>query len=72
MATVVGRGVFTVNGWFTDALAIYQRGAGRVKYIFGALGLLMAPFLLPLVALAALVFIISAAFSKNTGDLQND
>ena len=72
MATVVGRIVFTIDRWFTDGMAVYQRGAGRVKYIFGVLGLLMAPFLLPLVALAALVFIVSAAFSNNTGGSGND
>jgi len=43
-----------------------------VKYIFGVLGLIMAPFLLPLVALAALVFVVSAAFSNNTGGSGND
>jgi len=30
MATVVGRVIFTVNWWFTNGVAIYQRGAGRV------------------------------------------
>jgi hypothetical protein len=39
-----------------------------VKYIVGGLGLLMAPFLLPLVALAATVYIVSAVFKDNTGD----
>ena len=39
-----------------------------MKYIVGGLGLLMAPFLLPLVALAAMVYIVSAVFSDNTGD----
>jgi hypothetical protein len=41
MATVVGRGIFTVNGWVTNALAIYQRGAGRVIndiILWGAVG----------------------------------
>ena len=37
MATLVGRGIFTVNGWFTNALAIYQRGAGRVIFHWEAL-----------------------------------
>jgi hypothetical protein len=37
MATVVGRDVFTVNGWFTDALVIYQRGAGRVRLFIWAI-----------------------------------
>jgi len=39
-----------------------------VKYIVGGLGLLMAPFLLPLVTFAALVYIVSAVFKDNTGD----
>lgn len=33
MATVVGRIVFTVNRWFTDVVAVYQRGAGRVNFL---------------------------------------
>jgi len=33
MAAVVGRGVFTVNRWFTDVVAIHQRGAGRVNFL---------------------------------------
>ena len=37
MATVVGRGVFTVNGWTADVVAVYQRGAGRVIFHWEAL-----------------------------------
>tara|TARA_X000001382_G_scaffold111357_1_gene88219 strand:- start:77 stop:307 length:231 start_codon:yes stop_codon:yes gene_type:complete len=37
MAAVVGRGVFTVNRWFTDVVAIHQRGAGRVKLFIWAI-----------------------------------
>jgi hypothetical protein len=39
-----------------------------VKYIVGGLGLLMAPFLLPLVALAAVVYMVGVVISDNTGD----
>ena len=42
-----------------------------MKYFVGALGLLAMPFILPLVAFAALVFMISAMFSNNTGDDDN-
>jgi len=38
-----------------------------MKYIVGALGLLMMPFLLPVVALAALVLTISAVTNDNIG-----
>ena len=37
MATVVGRGVFTVNRWFTDALAIHQGRTGRMIFHWEAL-----------------------------------
>ena len=43
-----------------------------MKYIVGGLGLLMAPFLLPLVALAAMVYIVSAVFKDNTGGTDDD
>ena len=43
-----------------------------MKYIVGVLGLLMAPFLLPLVTLAALVYIVSAVFSDNMRGTDND
>jgi len=43
-----------------------------VKYIVGGLGLLMAPFLLPLVALAALVYIIGAVFNDNIRGTDDD
>lgn len=39
-----------------------------MKYIVGGLGLLMAPFLLPLVALAAVVYMVGVVISDNTGD----
>ena len=42
-----------------------------MKYIVGALGLLMVPFLLPVVVLAALVLTVSAIFKTNTGDTEN-
>jgi hypothetical protein len=43
-----------------------------MNYIVGALGLLMMPFLLPIVALAALVLTVSATLKANTGDIDND
>lgn len=43
-----------------------------MKYFVGALGLLAMPFILPLVAFAALVFMISAMFSNNIGELKDD
>ena len=55
MATVVGRGIFTVNWWFTNALVIHQRGAGRVIndiILWGAVGFAMLWFVgIPLLAL---------------------
>jgi len=68
LATILGRVDIGISIWYTHALAIHQRRIGLVKYIVGGLGLLMAPFLLPLVTLAALVYIVSAVFSDNTGD----
>jgi hypothetical protein len=43
-----------------------------MNYIVGALGLLMMPLLLPVVALAALVLTVSAVLKDNTGDTDND
>jgi len=43
-----------------------------MNYIVGALGLLLMPFLLPIVALAALVLTVSATLKANTGDTDND
>jgi len=43
-----------------------------MNYIIGALGLLLMPFLLPIVALAALVLTVSATLKANTGDIDND
>ena len=43
-----------------------------MKYIVGGLGLLVAPFLLPLVTLAALVYIVSAVFSDNMRGTDDD
>ena len=37
MATVVGRIVFTIDRWFTDGVAIHQRGARRVIFHWEAL-----------------------------------
>jgi hypothetical protein len=42
-----------------------------MKYIVGALGLLMMPFLLPVVALAALVLTVSAVLKDNTGGTED-
>ena len=68
LAAILGRVDLGINIWYTHALAIRERRARLVKYIVGGLGLLMAPFLLPLVAFAAMVYIVSAVFSDNTGD----
>ena len=55
MATVVGRIVFTIDRWFTDGMAVYQRGAGRVIndiILWGAVGFAMLWFVgIPLLAL---------------------
>ena len=72
LATILGRVDLVINIWYTHALAIPERRARRVKYIVGGLGLLMAPFLLPLVTVAALVYIVSAVFKDNTGGTDND
>lgn len=64
----MGRVDITVGIWYTHDVAILERRTRRVKYIVGGLGLLMAPFLLPLVALAALVYIVGMVISDNTGD----
>jgi len=75
MATVVGRGVFTVNGWFTDALAIHQRGAGRMNFIIPLVVVLVFPFMLPFIALIVLVAVLNKAKPKpaeNFGDIQDD
>ena len=42
-----------------------------MKYIVGAFGLLMMPFLLPVVALAALVLTVSAVLKDNTGGAED-
>jgi hypothetical protein len=42
-----------------------------MRYIVGGLGLLMVPFLLPIVALAALVLTVSATLKANTGDIDD-
>ena len=55
MATVVGRGILTVDRWTADALAIHQRGARRVIndiILWGAVGLALLWFVgIPLLAL---------------------
>ena len=42
-----------------------------MRYIVGGLGLLMMPFLLPIVAFAALVLTVSATLKANTGDIDD-
>ena len=75
MATVVGRGIFTVNWWFTNGVAIYQRGAGRMNFIIPLVVVLVFPFMLPFIALIVLVAVLNKAKPKpaeNFGDIQDD
>ena len=75
MATVVGRGIFTVNRWTADALAIHQRGARRVNFIIPLVIVLVFPFMLPFMALVVLVAVLNKAKPKpaeNFGDIQDD
>jgi len=75
MATVVGRGVFTVDRWTADIVAVYQRGAGRMNFILPLVVVLVFPFMLPFMALVVLVAVLNKAKpkpSENFGDIQDD
>lgn len=71
LATILGRIVITSGIWYNHTLVIHKRRHRRMRYIVGGLGLLMVPFLLPIVALAALVLTVSATLKANTGDIDD-